>query len=51
MCLSYKNHSIIDLHCKSMELFLYDRDLRHKRVNEKHGHVSELNKLTIVHQW
>ena len=25
------NHSI-DLHCKSMDLFLYDRDLRRERV-------------------
>ena len=25
----------IDLLCKSMVLFLYDRDLRHKRVNTR----------------
>ena len=29
---SYKNQSI-DLLCKSMDWFLYDRDLRHERVN------------------
>ena len=34
MCLSCKNQ-FIDLHCKSMEWFLYDRNLRHERVNEK----------------
>ena len=30
--LSYRNQSI-DLHCKSLNWFLYDRDLGHKRVN------------------
>ena len=30
--LSYKNQSI-DFQCKSMDWFLYDRDLRHERVN------------------
>ena len=30
--LSYRNQSI-KLLCKSMDRFLYDRDLRHKRVN------------------
>ena len=29
--LSYRNQSI-DLHCKSMDWFLYDRDLRHERI-------------------
>ena len=29
---SYRNQSI-DLLCKSMDRFLYDRDLRHERVN------------------
>ena len=32
MSLSYKNQSI-DLLCKLMNWFLYDKDLRHKRVN------------------
>ena len=31
--LSYRNKSI-DLLCKSMDWFLYDRDLRHERVND-----------------
>ena len=31
--LSYRNQSI-DLHSKSMDWFLYDRDLRHERVDE-----------------
>ena len=31
--LSYRNQSI-DLPSKSMDWFLYDRDLRHERVNE-----------------
>ena len=31
--LSYRNQSI-DLQSKSMDWFLYDRDLRHERVNE-----------------
>ena len=30
--LSYRNHPI-DLICKSVDWFLYDRDLRHERVN------------------
>ena len=30
--LSYRNQSI-DLLCKSMDWFLYDRDFRHERVN------------------
>ena len=30
--LSYRNQSI-NLLCKSMDWFLYDRDLRHERVN------------------
>ena len=30
--LSYRNQSI-DLLCKSMNWFLYDRDLRHERIN------------------
>ena len=29
---SYRSHSI-NLHCKSMDWFLYDRDLRYERVN------------------
>ena len=32
--LSYRNQST-DLLCKSMHRFLYDRDLRHERVNQK----------------
>ena len=31
--LSYRNQ-YIDLLCKSMDWFLYDRDLRHERVND-----------------
>ena len=31
-CLSHRSQSI-DLLCKSMDWFLYDRDLRHERVN------------------
>ena len=31
-CLSYRNQSI-DLFCTSMDWFLYDKDLRHERVN------------------
>ena len=31
--LSYRNQSI-GLLCKSMDWFLYDRDIRHKKVNE-----------------
>ena len=34
--LSYRNQSI-DLLCKSMEWFLYDRDICHERVNEKYN--------------
>ena len=33
--LSYRNQSIIDLLCKSMDWFLYDNGLRHERVEEK----------------
>ena len=33
MSLSHENHSI-DLHCKSMDWFLYDRDLHYERVKE-----------------
>ena len=32
--LSYRNQSIDSL-CKSIDWFLYDRDLRHERVKEK----------------
>ena len=32
--LPYRNRSI-DLQSKSMDWFLYDRDLRHERVNER----------------
>ena len=32
--LSYRNQSI-DLQCKSMDWFLYDRDLRHEKVNSQ----------------
>ena len=37
--LSYRNQSI-DLICKSMDWFLYDRDLRHERVNPFLGQCS-----------
>ena len=33
-CLSYRNQSI-DLHSKSMDWFLYDKDLRHERIKCK----------------
>ena len=33
MSLSHENHSI-DLHSKSMDWFLYDRDLHYERVKE-----------------
>ena len=44
--LSYRNQSI-DLPCKSMDRFLYDRDLRHERIKDaltylKHGLVMML---------
>ena len=32
MSLSYRKH-FVDLLCKPMDWFLYDRDLRHERVN------------------
>ena len=35
--LSYRNQSI-DLQSKSMDWFLYDRDLRHEKVNKGHKH-------------
>ena len=35
MSLSYGNQSI-DLQSKSMDWFLYDRDVRHERVKSKH---------------
>ena len=38
--LSYRNQPI-DLLCKSMEWFLYDRDLRHKRINDKICEICE----------
>ena len=31
--LSYNNNQSINLHCKSMDWFVYDRDLCHERVN------------------
>ena len=34
MSLLYRNRSI-DLLCKSMDWFLYDKDRRHERVKEK----------------
>ena len=36
------NHSI-DLRCKSMDLFLYDRDLRHERVKRKETLILKVN--------
>ena len=35
--LSYRNQSI-DLRSKSMDWFLYDRDLRHERVKAKENY-------------
>ena len=35
MSLSYRNQSI-DLHSKSMDWFLYDRDHRYERLNNKY---------------
>ena len=32
-CLSYKNQTI-NLLCKSMDFFVYDKDVRHERVKE-----------------
>ena len=39
--LSYRNQSI-DLHSKSMDWFLYDKDLRHERVNIADANFIEL---------
>ena len=51
MSLSYRNHSI-DLQDKSMDWFLYDRDLRHERVT--HHILPKLNahyeKIVKFHQ-
>ena len=41
----------IDLHCKSMDWFQYDRNLCHEWIDEKPGYASKLNELTIVHPW
>ena len=38
---SYRNQSI-DLHSKSMDWFLYDKDLRHERVNIADANFIEL---------
>ena len=44
--LSYKNQSV-DLICKSMEWFLHDRDLGHKRVKRVSTQSPVLNKVIL----
>ena len=45
--LSYRNQSI-DLLCKSMDWFLYDRTLRHERVNYILNYQSYENESLVI---
>ena len=45
MSLSYRSQSI-DLQSKSVDWFLYDRELRHERVNKK---VRKFKRFFIYH--
>ena len=45
--LSYRNEST-ELHSKSTDWFLYDRDLRHKEVNENVSAMNFVNNLRIL---
>ena len=49
MFLSYRNQSI-DLLCKSLECFLYDRDLVHERVKEGIYFIYALEQ-TVIEAW
>ena len=45
--LSYRNHSI-DLLCKSLDWFLYDKDLRHERVQGSRKSVQTRGKKIVI---
>ena len=45
--LSYRNQSI-DLNCKSMDWFLYDRDLCHKGISHKATVIRESSFITAA---